>query len=76
MRNRCPISPWAMAQLAACALALLSAGCSVGPNYHRVDTPAPAAWKAEEPWRPGDPRDQLPKGEWWKIFGDSDLDAP
>ena len=75
MRNRCPISPWAMAQLAACALALLSAGCSVGPNYHRVDTPAPAAWKAEEPWRPGDPRDQLPKGEWWKIFGDSDLDA-
>src|ERR1700689_4219963 len=55
--------------------ALWLAGCSVGPNYHRPDAPAPAAWKAEGPWRPGDPRDQIPKGEWWKIFGDTDLDA-
>jgi multidrug efflux system outer membrane protein len=51
------------------------AGCSVGPNYHRPDAPTPAAWKAEGPWRPGDPRDQIPKGEWWKIFGDTDLNA-
>ena len=51
------------------------AGCSVGPNYHRPDAPTPAAWKAEGPWRPGDPRDQIPKGEWWKIFGDADLNA-
>jgi outer membrane protein, multidrug efflux system len=55
--------------------ALFLAGCSVGPNYHRPDAPTPAAWKAEGPWRPGDPRDQIPKGEWWKIFGDADLDA-
>jgi outer membrane protein, multidrug efflux system len=54
---------------------LLLAGCSVGPNYHRPDAPTPAAWKAEGPWRPGDPRDQIPKGEWWKIFGDADLNA-
>jgi outer membrane protein, multidrug efflux system len=55
--------------------ALWLAGCSVGPNYHRPDAPTPAAWKAEGPWRPGDPRDQIPKGEWWKIFGDADLNA-
>ncbi len=59
----------------AAAVFLLLAGCSVGPNYHRPDAPSPAAWKTEGPWRPGDPRDQIPKGEWWKIFGDADLDA-
>ncbi|MFZ0818508.1 MAG: efflux transporter outer membrane subunit [Candidatus Acidiferrales bacterium] len=56
-------------------LALLCAACSVGPNYHRPDAPAAPEWKAEDPWRPGEPRDQIPKGEWWKIFGDADLDA-
>src|SRR5580692_1107644 len=62
---------------AGAAIILLAglAGCSVGPNYHRADAPTPAAWKAEGPWRPGDPRDQIPKGEWWKIFADADLNA-
>ncbi len=59
----------------AAAIAIFFAGCSVGPNYHRPDAPTATAWKAEDPWRPGDPRDQIPKGEWWKIFSDPDLDA-
>src|ERR1700735_3568159 len=59
----------------AAGAALFIAGCSVGPNYHRPDAPTPAAWKTEGPRPPGDPRDQIPKGEWWKIFGDSDLNA-
>src|SRR5579864_8416884 len=59
----------------AAAAAMWFSGCSVGPNYHRPDAATPAAWKAEGPWRPGAPRDQIPKGEWWKIFGDADLDA-
>ncbi len=57
------------------SLAVIFSGCTVGPNYHRPDAPAATAWKAEDPWRPGEPRDQIPKGEWWKIFGDTDLDA-
>jgi outer membrane protein, multidrug efflux system len=65
----------AAATLIMSGAALLLAGCSVGPNYHRPDAPTPTAWKAEGPWRPGDPRDQIPKGEWWKIFGDADLNA-
>jgi multidrug efflux system outer membrane protein len=56
-------------------LALFVSGCPVGPNYHRPDAPAAPAWKAEDPWRAGEPRDQIPKGAWWKIFADADLDA-
>jgi NodT family efflux transporter outer membrane factor (OMF) lipoprotein len=56
-------------------LAIFISGCVVGPNYHRPDAPSAPAWKAEDPWRPGDPRDQIPKGEWWKVFSDADLDA-
>jgi outer membrane protein, multidrug efflux system len=63
------------ATVIACACALELCGCVVGPNYQRPTAPTPTAWKAEGPWRPGDPRDQIPKGEWWKIFSDPDLNA-
>jgi multidrug efflux system outer membrane protein len=75
MKKSRPISALAAISLAAGAAVLMMSGCAVGPNYKRPDAPAPAAWKAEGPWRPSDPRDQIPKGEWWKIFGDTDLDA-
>lgn len=68
--------PTAAIGIVACIVVMGVAGCTVGPNYHRPDAPAAApAWKAEGPWRPGEPRDQIPKGAWWKIFGDADLDA-
>lgn len=55
------------------ALILSLAGCVVGPNYHRPDVPVAPAWKEQAPWRVADPKDQLPKGEWWTIFGDAEL---
>jgi multidrug efflux system outer membrane protein len=62
--------------LGACALsAVWLAGCMVGPNYHRTDTPVAATWKTEGPWRQGEPSDQLGKGDWWTIFGDSELNS-
>jgi outer membrane protein, multidrug efflux system len=57
------------------ALALLLAACHpVGPDYHTPPAPQPAAWHTEGPWRPGDPKDQIPKGAWWGIFRNPELD--
>jgi multidrug efflux system outer membrane protein len=56
-------------------LAMLLAACHpVGPNYHTPPVPQPAAWHGEGPWRPGEPKDQIPKGAWWSIFRDATLD--
>jgi len=63
-----------MKRLAAIA-ALLLAACASGPDYVRPDAPAQAAWRhAGQDWKPAEPRDAIPRGEWWKRFGDADLD--
>jgi multidrug efflux system outer membrane protein len=60
--------------LAAGVLAIgLLAGCTVGPNYHRPPMPAPPAYKTEEPWRIAAPKDSIPKGAWWEIYNDAEL---
>ncbi len=51
----------------------LLAGCVVGPNYHRPPVQAPAAYKTEGPWRVAAPKDSIPKGAWWEIFNDDEL---
>jgi outer membrane protein TolC len=48
-------------------------GCTVGPNYHRPDVSTAPAWKEQPPWRAADPKDSLPKGDWWTTFADSEL---
>jgi len=55
------------------ALALLAAGCSVGPAYQRPSTPEPAAFKEAEGWVPAAPGDALERGPWWQLFGDAEL---
>src|SRR5215472_610814 len=55
-------------------LFLALSGCAVGPNYRRPDAPAAPSWKEQPPWRAAAPKDGLPKGQWWTIFGDSELD--
>jgi NodT family efflux transporter outer membrane factor (OMF) lipoprotein len=63
-----------------CAGVLLScaifiAGCSVGPNYKRPPAPAATKWDVAEPWRESAPKDAVPKGQWWTVFHDDDLNA-
>lgn len=60
-------------------LALLgfAAGCTVGPRYSRPAAPAaaPDAWKTQPPWEQAAPKDSIPKGEWWRIFNDAELNG-
>ena len=51
------------------------AGCSVGPNYKRPSAPSATKWDLAEPWREGAPKDAIPKGQWWTVFHDEDLNA-
>ena len=64
------------AELFAPAIVLVfSSGCTVGPKYQRASVPTPANWETPQPWRPSDPKDTVPKGEWWKVFHEDQLEA-
>ena len=65
---------WLTYSVAVLAASFL-AGCTVGPNYHRPPMPAPPAYKTEGPWRVATPKDSIPKGAWWEIYSDSDLNG-
>ena len=50
---------------------LLFAGCAVGPDYHRPSPVAmPAEWKANAPWKEGQPQDAKIRQNFWEIFDD------
>ncbi len=54
------------------ALALVLAGCAVGPTYDKppgVDTPA-AFRQGQGAWVPAAPADTLERGPWWQLFND------
>lgn len=61
------------ASLAVFLAASAQAGCAVGPNYKRPPAPTVASWELADPWREGAPKDAIPKGEWWSVFHDDDL---
>jgi len=67
-------------------LALVAAGCRVGPEYHRppvqtgqaapapfVDTPRTNL--NEVVWKIAAPAADQPRGEWWKLFQDEELNT-
>ena len=55
---------------------VLPVGCAVGPDYHRPPAiptmPANYAGATDE-WKVASPRAHVPKGAWWKIFDDAEL---
>jgi NodT family efflux transporter outer membrane factor (OMF) lipoprotein len=73
------VRPAALTGLAA----LLLSGCMVGPKYVKPSVPlAPAykeanrdAYKENADWQVAQPADAAQRGEWWKIFGDTELNV-
>ena len=64
------------ALLAATSMMALLAGCAVGPEYQRPQATSamPAAYAgATNEWKVAEPRANLPKGSWWEMYGDAEL---
>jgi multidrug efflux system outer membrane protein len=55
-------------------LLAMTLGCTVGPEYKRPTAPVPDTWKGQGPWEVAAPKDAIPKGAWWQIFHDAQLD--
>jgi NodT family efflux transporter outer membrane factor (OMF) lipoprotein len=51
------------------------AGCAVGPDYQRPDVDTPAEFKELQGWKVAEPQDAAPRGNWWEIYGDPELNA-
>ena len=62
---------------------LLVSGCLVGPNYVKPSTPMAPTFKEEDSnssqatdgWKPAQPGGQTPRGNWWGVYSDPQLNA-
>jgi len=53
---------------------LVSAVCyAAGPTYKKPDVVTPQTWQTPAPWHEANPADSIPKGSWWTLFGDAEL---
>jgi multidrug efflux system outer membrane protein len=56
-------------RLVALSLALLAAGCALGPNYKRPTVPVPPTWRD----LPTTEAESLANTPWWEVFDDPQL---
>lgn len=56
-------------------LPLCYTACTVGPQYQRPAAPVPVVFKELEGWKVAQPDDDAPRGPWWEIFQDPQLNA-
>ena len=62
--------------VAVAMIAVLAGGCMVGPDYQGPPVAVvPSAFKEIAGWKVAQPRDDTLRGDWWKAFGDPQLDA-
>ena len=54
----------------------LASNAAVGPNYVRPTNAVPASYKSANDfgaWKEAQPLDNVPKDNWWEVFGDATL---
>ncbi len=61
--------------VSASALVVLLSACTVGPDYVRPAVATPTAFKENRDWTVAAPADDVPRGKWWTMYADPDLDA-
>lgn len=64
-----------MIRLFSTLLLLAAAGCSFSPKKQAPAMNMPPKFKENSTWKIAQPADHLPRGNWWAIFHDKDLDA-
>src|SRR4030095_5132179 len=65
-----------MPRVAAAFIAVVfTAGCMVGPTYHRPPIAGTPAFKEAPPagWKNAEPNEGLTRGRWWEIYEDPQL---
>jgi NodT family efflux transporter outer membrane factor (OMF) lipoprotein len=50
-------------------------GCTAGPDYVRPPVATPAEYKEAQGWKQATPQDERPRGNWWEVFNDPQLNA-
>jgi len=62
-------------------ICFLTSGCSLAPDFKMPDMQLPTKFKEQQQppindgsWKIGVPAESVNRGEWWKIFGDPQLD--
>jgi NodT family efflux transporter outer membrane factor (OMF) lipoprotein len=69
------MAPGRLTLAAVAGVLALLAGCSVGPDYVRPPTAAPEAYTEDAGWKVAQPRDELPRGRWWELYNDPQLNV-
>lgn len=52
------------------ASSLLISACSLAPDYRPPKIDTPVTYKEAASWKEGEPKDDYPRGEWWRSFND------
>ncbi len=64
-----------MKRAAGLLLPLLVTACATHARYVPPAAEAPAAFKEDPNWKTAAPSDAALRGQWWRLFGDPQLDA-